>query len=265
MIHIDFSENYTCKFSSETQSVHFGASRQQASMHTGVIYTNHTDENGKQQVTSFCSISDDTRHGPSAIWAHITPVLKFVTEKFPEIVRIHFLSDGLTTQYRNRWNLYFFSQLSTFGPFTTGTWNYTESGHGKGAARCGGRHRRITKAFCRSFGCPRKGYTGSTDTLRCSGWTDSHEVVLHYSKWHSIDWITVVKRVSKTRPSHNAFASSRRSSNWTHRNATPQLFLLSSWCFLLSLLTQRWHLYFSEYPFFSCNCSAFMSFIIFLR
>jgi len=35
---IDFSENYLCKYSSETQSVHFGVSRQQVSLHTGVLY-----------------------------------------------------------------------------------------------------------------------------------------------------------------------------------------------------------------------------------
>ncbi len=38
VIHIDFSENYTCKYSSEIQAVHFGSSHQQATLHTGVLY-----------------------------------------------------------------------------------------------------------------------------------------------------------------------------------------------------------------------------------
>jgi len=50
LIHVDFSENYMCKFSSETQSVHFGASRQQASLHTGVIYTASAGHSGKQTM-----------------------------------------------------------------------------------------------------------------------------------------------------------------------------------------------------------------------
>ena len=37
--HVDFSENYTCKCSDEVQSMHFGGSHQQASVHTGVYYT----------------------------------------------------------------------------------------------------------------------------------------------------------------------------------------------------------------------------------
>ena len=37
-IHIDFSENYTCGCSREIQSIIFGASHQQATLHTGVLY-----------------------------------------------------------------------------------------------------------------------------------------------------------------------------------------------------------------------------------
>ena len=38
MIVIDFSENYYCKYSAEIQSVHFGASKKQISLHTGVFF-----------------------------------------------------------------------------------------------------------------------------------------------------------------------------------------------------------------------------------
>ena len=38
LIHIDFSENWVCKNSTEIQSAHFCASNQQATLHTGVIY-----------------------------------------------------------------------------------------------------------------------------------------------------------------------------------------------------------------------------------
>ena len=71
---------------------------------------------------------------PFAIWAHLTPVLKFLVAKFSQVTCINFLSDGPTTQYRNRFNLYFLSHLPDFGPFTSATWNFSESGHGKGAA-----------------------------------------------------------------------------------------------------------------------------------
>ncbi|KAJ8334000.1 hypothetical protein SKAU_G00413190 [Synaphobranchus kaupii] len=71
LLHIDFSENYSCKYSKEIQSVHFGGSHQQASLHTGVLYTA-----GEEAPRTFCSISPSRRHEPVAIWAHLDPVLK---------------------------------------------------------------------------------------------------------------------------------------------------------------------------------------------
>ena len=38
-IHIDFSENFICKHAEQVQSAHFGASHNQVSLHTGVLYT----------------------------------------------------------------------------------------------------------------------------------------------------------------------------------------------------------------------------------
>ena len=137
LIHVDFSENYVCKFSKEAHSVHFGASRQQACMHTGVVYTRKRDEKGEQHLecTSFCTISDSTRHDPPAIWAHLKPVLGMIAHDHPQVCTIHFLSDGPSTQYKNRFHIYFFSQLPKFNQkFVSGSWSYCESGHGKGAA-----------------------------------------------------------------------------------------------------------------------------------
>ena len=37
MIVVDFSKNYNCKYANEVQSTHFGASKKQISLHTGVF------------------------------------------------------------------------------------------------------------------------------------------------------------------------------------------------------------------------------------
>ena len=87
------------------------------------------------KCTSFCTISDCTRHDASAIWAHLTPVLGLVADISPHVQTTHFLSDGPTTQYKNKNNIHLFSQLPKFNKkFVSGTWNYSESGHGKRAA-----------------------------------------------------------------------------------------------------------------------------------
>lgn len=86
MIHIDFSENWTTKHFEEVQAMHFGASKTQITLHTGVYYLK-----GAEPV-SFCTISPDNRHNPEAIWAHLDPILKYIKSTHPNIDQIHFYS-----------------------------------------------------------------------------------------------------------------------------------------------------------------------------
>jgi hypothetical protein len=126
VIHIDFSENYVCRHAAQIQAAHFGASNQQVTIHTGVLYKTGCHE-------SFATISPSLRHDPSSIWAHLKPILLKLRETNPEIVDLHFYSDGPTTQYRNKQNFYLLStQIHQMG-FSSATWNFFASGHGKGA------------------------------------------------------------------------------------------------------------------------------------
>lgn len=128
MLHIDFSENYLCKYSQEIQAVHFGGSHQQATLHTGVLYTAED-----QSPLAFCSISPSRRHDPTAIWAHLDPVLGMIRQRFPEVKKLHFFSDGPATQYRQKGNFYLLSTEPYKLGFENINWNYFEAGHGKGA------------------------------------------------------------------------------------------------------------------------------------
>ncbi|XP_064618059.1 LOW QUALITY PROTEIN: uncharacterized protein LOC135482139 [Liolophura sinensis] len=127
MVHIDFSENYNCKYSEEIQSMHFGASQRQITLHTGVAYT-------RSKTYSFCTMSDSLNHAPAAIWAHLQPVILHLKELEPNVNVIHFISDCPATQYRNKQNFYLFSNRIFQHGFREGTWNFLEAGHGKGAA-----------------------------------------------------------------------------------------------------------------------------------
>ncbi|CAH0555425.1 unnamed protein product [Brassicogethes aeneus] len=135
IIHVDFSENFSCKYGEEVQSLHFGGSREQISLHTGVIYI----QNNQEKVTprSFCTISTSLRHDYVAIWAHLKIVFDWIDQnKIEDITAVHFLSDGPATQYRNRFMFRVISSFSNhFLPnIEILTWNYSEAGHGKGAA-----------------------------------------------------------------------------------------------------------------------------------
>lgn len=128
LFHIDFSENYGCKLTTEVQSMHFGASRQQITLHTGVMY-----RKGIKPLT-FCTLSGSNYHGPEGIWAHMRPVLQYLKNECPNITKAHFFSDGPTTQYRQKKNFHLFSlNMKQFG-FNMSTWNFFEASHGKGAA-----------------------------------------------------------------------------------------------------------------------------------
>ena len=139
LLHIDFSENWTTKNLSEVQSAHFGSSLRQITLHTGVIYS-------QCKPVSFCTVSDNYDHGPISVWSHLLPVLRFVKDINSHATVLHIVSDGPTTQYRNRTNFY----LCTVIPHLLGFsiwWNFSEAGHGKSAADgVGGTVKRLADA-----------------------------------------------------------------------------------------------------------------------
>ena len=125
VVHIDFSENYNCKYSKAIQSTHFGASQRQISIHTGMAYT-------ADKSIPFSTVSDNLKHGPSGIWAHLEPILRYLKDTTGTSI-IHFISDGPTTQYRCKNNFYLLSKKVFDLGFKFSTWNFMEAGHGKGA------------------------------------------------------------------------------------------------------------------------------------
>lgn len=125
VIHCDFSENYSCKYFREIQTCHFGGNRKQITLHTGVLYIG-------EEVRSFCTISPNLQHDAIAIWSHLSPVLA----EYRHIKEIHFVSDSPSSQYRNKGMFHIILKkiIPSFPNLQAFSWNYLESGHGKGAA-----------------------------------------------------------------------------------------------------------------------------------
>jgi hypothetical protein len=48
VLHVDFSENWTCKHATEIQACHFGGSQKPVTLHTGVAYTSENCNMGLQ-------------------------------------------------------------------------------------------------------------------------------------------------------------------------------------------------------------------------
>lgn len=93
-------------------------------------------KDGEVNPYSLCTLSQNLDHSPGAIWAHMQPIFAFVNSQLNEVITcILFLSDGPSTQYRNRTAFYLLQHRlrSSFPNVTMGSWNYSEAGHGKGA------------------------------------------------------------------------------------------------------------------------------------
>lgn len=128
---VDFSQNYIAKYASEIQSMHFGASQKQISLHTGARYVL---ENTKPVCTTFCTVSDNIDHQAHGVWGHLNPVLQKASQDYPQTKSVIFFSDSPSSQYRNKTNVYFMKHFlpKWFPNLETFTWNFSEAGHGKG-------------------------------------------------------------------------------------------------------------------------------------
>jgi hypothetical protein len=114
LIQCDFSENYGCKYKEEVQAAHFGGSKGQLSLHTVVVYYKSNEE---LKSKSFCSVSECLRHDSSSVCAHLTPVIQYMKTEMTNLNEVHFLSDGPTSQYRNRKMFHF---IATYLPKALG-------------------------------------------------------------------------------------------------------------------------------------------------
>ncbi|XP_041920930.1 uncharacterized protein LOC121684876 [Alosa sapidissima] len=127
ILHVDYAENWQCKYAKEVQQVHFGASHRQATLHNVVMYTSNN-------TLSFCTLSPSMKHDPAAIWAQLDPVLQFLKVNYPRVDKLFFISDGPTMQYRGKKNFYLMSIIPFQMGFRTVNWSFLEAGHGKGPA-----------------------------------------------------------------------------------------------------------------------------------
>jgi hypothetical protein len=92
--------------------MHFGCLQTFNFLLTGVVYTEDNI------IPFFCP-----RHDSAAIWAHLETMLNHVNT-VKKYICIHFVSEGPTTQYRNKWNLYLWITKIQKYSFGMSTWNF---------------------------------------------------------------------------------------------------------------------------------------------
>ncbi|KAJ8048235.1 hypothetical protein HOLleu_00469 [Holothuria leucospilota] len=129
VVQMDFAENYTCVPLEEVQSGYWN--QESVTLHPTVIYYRDTESNTLKHH-SYVAVSDDRGHNTSTIKAILDSLVPRVTKLAPDIKRIHYWTDSPTAQYRNKTIFSIVADHHTIFDGIYATWNYFESGHGKG-------------------------------------------------------------------------------------------------------------------------------------
>ncbi|XP_072023524.1 uncharacterized protein [Amphiura filiformis] len=128
-VQVDFAENYVCSYAEEVQSAYY--SKQQVTLHPAVMHFGNATEESPQSHKSFVILSDETAHTSGTVYAFMKELVPKIKEVVPNVRMIHYLSDSPTSQYRNA-NMFNITNRheELFG--VPASWQYFESGHGKG-------------------------------------------------------------------------------------------------------------------------------------
>ena len=131
MVQVDFIQNYVCLLADAAQSSFFNQT--QVTIHATCVYFKRT-EDGPVEHESFVHVSPINQHHAGMVRAILTQLWETdFKEKKDELQlkKVHYYSDSPFSQYRNKYIFDFIERHEeVFG--MEASWDYFESGHGKG-------------------------------------------------------------------------------------------------------------------------------------
>jgi hypothetical protein len=127
-VQIDYAENYKCSYQDEPSAAFFD--RRQVTIHPMVVHFKDIDEN--IQTHSYIGISDQTTHAAPMTFAFLKKLVPELKHKLPDLQVIHYVSDSPASQYRNKNIVKIISEHPQLFNGIQCSWDYLESGHGKG-------------------------------------------------------------------------------------------------------------------------------------
>lgn len=125
---VDYSENFCCSFQDEPSQAFYD--RSQVTLHPMVI--NYKNNEGLVKHKSFVGITGEKLHSAPTTFAFIKHMIPKVQELLPRLSVVHYISDSPVSQYRNKSILHIVANHSEYFPGVSSSWDYLESGHGKG-------------------------------------------------------------------------------------------------------------------------------------
>lgn len=128
IIHMDFSENYSCKSVQEIQSAYWNQTS--VTLHPVVVYYKLPTED-ELLHKSIVAVSDEMGHNASTVLTIIDQLVPEIKSLNPDVNCFHYWTDSPTSQYRNK--IIFNTIANHESKYNiSAKWNYWEAGHGKG-------------------------------------------------------------------------------------------------------------------------------------
>ena len=126
-VQVDFAENYVCHYLEEINNAYY--SKEQLTVHPAVIH--YKGVNGELKHKSLVVLSDEMAHTVATVFVFLKVIVGWIKQNLAHIQQIHYMSYSPTSQYRNGtiFNLVSLHK-AMFG--IPASWQYFESGHGKG-------------------------------------------------------------------------------------------------------------------------------------
>ena len=119
VIQLDFAENYKCIAQDEIQNDHWNQA--QLSIFTVTVWI-------AGLITSYALVSDDLDHSKDTIVPYVDKILESLPQN---IKKVHFWSDGPTSQFKNKFVAKSIGLLQKRHKMTI-HWSYFATSHGKG-------------------------------------------------------------------------------------------------------------------------------------
>ncbi|XP_052087680.1 uncharacterized protein LOC127724675 [Mytilus californianus] len=139
IVQMDFAENFSSCSADEVQSAYWNSSS--VTLHPVVVY--YKDGDDKMAHTNYVFVSDDLGQNIGTVYTILQKLIPKIKQNINDLKKIHYWTDSPSSQYRNKTAFYLVSDhQNLFG--VDATWNYFETGHGKGPCdRIGGTSKRI--------------------------------------------------------------------------------------------------------------------------
>ncbi|CAF2963048.1 unnamed protein product [Rotaria sp. Silwood2] len=123
IVQLDFAQNFKIFYQREVQGYHWN--NKQITIFTAHLKIGDINKN-------IVIISDYMCHNSSFVYVEKSTIIDFIKNNFPFVMKINYISDGATSQFKNNFNIFNLAHHKhDFG--LEACWTFSSSGHGKGA------------------------------------------------------------------------------------------------------------------------------------